>query len=601
MFGDYAKPVIFEIAYTDNAGRPNMARHFSSEDIEKAADFIAEKNETPGTNIYLKPAPVTPMDANNKRTGAAAFEQTNKLWADIDRETKDGELKRLYHDHPPSFVVITGHTPFTRAQLYWQLYAPELNEEAVKHVLRGIEQTLRGDPAVVDVGTLMRVGGTIAWPYKQGRVAELTEAFEPEVSSKPMDIDYFETTFPAGSKDGGNDKSGLTKLTDGKPRSPITGRLKIDALLQKTREPGAWHTNMRDAIAAMVSAGWNNEQIKIACGPYCEEGAHDPDIAPLIDSARSKWNIAEPEIVPPSVIKKDKDHEKQIAAVKEAFELTAWNTAEKYQGKPAEISWLVENIFPQGVPVLFAAQGGLGKSFLALQLAMEIARPPKQSKVRFDEDETRRFCGGKIKAHGKAVFLTAEDNYDSIHRRIDALDPIGDRVNFGQNLLVVPMPELGGPSPIISGGHGGLELTPFFEVLKEQLLAVDNLRLVIIDPMQAFVAADITASPETGQFVWSALSNIAAETGATVIVTHHMRKDGMNKIKKRPWSMVPGLRLRFGRLRRRRRGSLRPSLVRNMRTTASYKGRCVNQTTLQISALQPFGVTIMVFSPIAVI
>src|SRR4029077_5107392 len=63
-----------------------------------------------------------------------------------------------------------------------------------------------------------------------------------------------------------------------------------------------------------------------------------------------------------------------------------------------------------------------------------------------------------------------------------------------------------------------------------QLLEIKDLRLVVIDPLQAFVLADVNADPAAAQFLWSAMAEIASSTGATVLFTHHMRKDGMMKI-----------------------------------------------------------------------
>src|SRR5262249_21441150 len=55
-------------------------------------------------------------------------------------------------------------------------------------------------------------------------------------------------------------------------------------------------------------------------------------------------------------------------------------------------------------------------------------------------------------------------------------------------------------------------------------------RLVVFDPLQAFVAADVNADPAAAQFLWSTMSELAATTGATIMLTHHMRKEGMSRI-----------------------------------------------------------------------
>ncbi len=37
-----------------------------------------------------------------------------------------------------------------------------------------------------------------------------------------------------------------------------------------------------------------------------------------------------------------------------------------------------------------------------------------------------------------------------------------------------------------------------------------------MDPLQAFVAADVNADPAAAHFLWSAMSEVAATTGATI-------------------------------------------------------------------------------------
>ena len=95
-----------------------------------------------------------------------------------------------------------------------------------------------------------------------------------------------------------------------------------------------------------------------------------------------------------------------------------------------------------------------------------------------------------------------------------------------ERLMVVPLADTGGPRPLIASDGKNLLRTPFFAELKRQLVAIADLRVVVIDPLQAFVLADVNSSPEAAQFLWSAMAEICAATGATLLLTHHMRKDG---------------------------------------------------------------------------
>ena len=205
------------------------------------------------------------------------------------------------------------------------------------------------------------------------------------------------------------------------------------------------------------------------------------------------------------------------------FNILDWSTS-KFFGAAPQIEWLCENTIPQAIPALFAAMGGVGKSFIALDLALEIAVSVATGLGG------RKILGGKVLGHGNVVVLNAEDSRDSIHRRLERIDPSDRREKANGHVFVVPLPEVGGPMPLISGGNGEFKKTPQFDALMVQLKAVPNLKLIVVDPLQAFVTADVTKDPAAGQFMWTSFSQLCAETGATVIVCHHMRKEGSSKI-----------------------------------------------------------------------
>jgi hypothetical protein len=128
------------------------------------------------------------------------------------------------------------------------------------------------------------------------------------------------------------------------------------------------------------------------------------------------------------------------------------------------------------------------------------------------------------------VVITAEDSFDAVHRRLNRIDPDARRLRRPKRLIVLPLPDAGGPRPLIATNGKALARTPFFDDLKRQLVQLPELRLVVIDPLQAFVLADVNADPAAAQFLWSAMAELATATGATILLTHHMRKDGMLRI-----------------------------------------------------------------------
>ena len=135
----------------------------------------------------------------------------------------------------------------------------------------------------------MRLAGTVNYPTKdkreRGYVAELVTL-------------HVRKDAPAYTVEQ------LTGLA-GKPSGPFgfdskTGRTddELKALLEASRVQGEWHNSMRNAIATMIGRGWSDTAIKLACASYCRGGADDPDLVPMIEGARKKWNKPNEEAQP---------------------------------------------------------------------------------------------------------------------------------------------------------------------------------------------------------------------------------------------------------------------------------------------------------------
>jgi hypothetical protein len=77
------------------------------------------------------------------------------------------------------------------------------------------------------------------------------------------------------------------------------------------------------------------------------------DISRAVSTARNKLGQ--------SAAEKNKD-----------IDLGAW-AADRYSGDPPPIEWLVEGTIPKAVPVMVAAMGDTGKSYLLLDLCLRVA------------------------------------------------------------------------------------------------------------------------------------------------------------------------------------------------------------------------------------
>ena len=138
-----------------------------------------------------------------------------------------------------------------------------------------------------------------------------------------------------------------------------------------------------------------------------------------------------------------------------------------------------------GVPIILSAAGDAGKGMLTLDLAMKVtgAFPMRNS------------FGGNVTEFGNVVIFTAEDDEAEMHRRIERLDPNNERFEYENELRVVSLPNVGGVFPVLQSVHGELTTSAEFERIYEQILQINNLKLIIFDPLASFVHADVNSDP----------------------------------------------------------------------------------------------------------
>ena len=185
-----------------------------------------------------------------------------------------------------------------------------------------------------------------------------------------------------------------------------------------------------------------------------------------------------------------------------------------FVGSAPEQKFLIGDTIPLGVPVVFAAAGDSGKGMMTLDLAMKVASGASMQNA----------FGGLVAEHGDAIILTAEDDKDEMHRRISRLDPKKYREHYDHKLRILPLPNLGGVFPVMQKIDNSYEMGAEFARVYEQMLEMTRLKLIVIDPLASFVHADVNADPAAGAAFMGMLAQMATETGATVMVNHHMAK-----------------------------------------------------------------------------
>lgn len=504
-------------------GRPAKNLHYA---LDK--DFPATlKGFLDWCNIDQRAAYVLPAIVRPGGTGKADVLSLPCILIDFDKGNPDANLKAVETLIGPATLIIESGGATDRGpklHAYWRLTVPATAEDI--NVACAVRETLAlrfdGDSAFKQAAQVIRIPGSIhfkdqpkavklravrpAATVELSRVSETLKLSQEciQTSDKPASdntnvINFFD--FNNVKLDGSDTDRALTQPiheggVDDMTRFEGAGKA-IGHFIRMVREgrydiAGAWE----------ATKGWNQATL---VPPWSEERIRtDFDRLVSLDiQARGPLIAAAPALAT------------QQAA---GWAVTDWR-ADRFTGPAPERLWLVEGLVPLATPGLFAAVGDAGKSMLALRLALFISSYPAPDPVL---DNGPRFFGQSVTARGAAVILTAEDDKDEVHRRLNGLDPTNARE--GRPLFVVPMISAGGTRAILVDGFSGPEPTPFWYELRTQLLAIPDLKLVVLDPLSSFVGADINKDNLAGAALMTMLAELAATTGAAIMLVHHFNK-----------------------------------------------------------------------------
>ena len=180
--------------------------------------------------------------------------------------------------------------------------------------------------------------------------------------------------------------------------------------------------------------------------------------------------------------------------------------------EPPPKVWLVDKLLEISKPGILASIGGVGKSMMALDLAIKVSQG---SGMWFDHP---------ILKGGNVVILSAEDDLVEIHRRINALDKGNKRFDAPYDVFAHTIPDQPEPLILIRDDSKGLQITDQARELLAELETIPNLELVIIDPIQAMSGAPISSSNEAAQLYCQLCASISSRFNCCTLSIHHMSK-----------------------------------------------------------------------------
>lgn len=188
--------------------------------------------------------------------------------------------------------------------------------------------------------------------------------------------------------------------------------------------------------------------------------------------------------------------------------------------EPPARTWIIENVLPLGIAGLLGGGGGAGKSFLLLQLSFSIVTG-------------RPFLGLQISDPGAVLLLCAEDERDELHRRlfriVEAMRE-ADEYGFVDDKLIRERlfiaSRVGHDNLITTVVDGVAMRTSIGRRIALTAKQISGLKLIGLDPVSRFRGGDENNNDHATRFV-EAVETLRAETGATVLMPHHMSKDGL--------------------------------------------------------------------------
>jgi hypothetical protein len=209
--------------------------------------------------------------------------------------------------------------------------------------------------------------------------------------------------------------------------------------------------------------------------------------------------------------------------------LLAWSAHRWAVGPKPVRRWLVQGLLRMSGSHILASEGGVGKTFLLLDLCMKIAAPLSMMDAWCGQKINREHLRREDGSFGRtAVLITAEDDKDELHIRLEDLDPGAQRrTAAGDRLIILPLIQAGGAFPLVEIGHGGVpKASQGWANLLAQLTAIPDLVFVGVDTLAATLHGEENSALVLQQWVTALNAIQRALPDVATLGTHHVRKQG---------------------------------------------------------------------------
>jgi len=177
--------------------------------------------------------------------------------------------------------------------------------------------------------------------------------------------------------------------------------------------------------------------------------------------------------------------------------------------KPEPITWLWPDRIALGKLTLIAGDPGLGKSLLSIEFAKHVS-----TGMPWPVDNTQCPCGD-------VVLLSAEDDMaDTIRPRLDAVGADVNRVFFIKSIR-----DIGSDGELI---NRSFSLKRDLEAMREVLSKLPECRLIVIDPISAYLDGSDTHNNADIRGLLAPLAELASSQKVAIVAITHLNKGGQS-------------------------------------------------------------------------
>ena len=261
-----------------------------------------------------------------------------------------------------------------------------------------------------------------------------------------------------------------------------------------------------------ISKGKSLEDVIYLCLGWNSQNSPPLDAANVISHCEGIWKSEQ---------RNHPNRKPSTGPITPLFALSEVSIAAMLQTNPQPRRWLLDGVLPLGKVGALVAGGGTGKSQLLLQAGISVATGHALCET---------FAVGE---QGAALLICAEDDIDEIHRRLERtlshirkIDPNFADSNLDQSLYIQSAVSINNLMTRTTGSRG-VEPTDYVDRLILAANQIPNLKLIVIDPMSRFQGGNENAAEDITRMV-EQLERVAAGTGATVLIAHHVNKSSRN-------------------------------------------------------------------------